>query len=274
MSTIKAFIKRHPVSVYFALTFAISWGGFLAAIGGLGGLPGKGTQFDTLMPMVVTAMLAGPTIAGLLMTGLVYGKAGFRELLSRLLKWKVNIHWYAIAILPVPLLALTLIFALSLTCPIFTADNKIAILISGIFAGLSTVFEEIGWTGFAIPRLRLRYNILKTGLIVGVLWAMWHLLQITWVSGSYTGDLPLTVFLPLYFLSSIAQLTPFRVLMVWVYDRTKSLLVATVMHASLTGCTIFILAPIMAGTSFLVYAFALAAAFWILVAAVKWRKWL
>jgi len=89
MKTIKAFIKKHPVLSYFALAFAISWGGFVMVVGP-GGFPGTGSQFDTLTTFVVLAMLAGPSVAGLLLTGLVSGRAGFRELLSRLLTWQVG----------------------------------------------------------------------------------------------------------------------------------------------------------------------------------------
>jgi membrane protease YdiL (CAAX protease family) len=267
MTTIKAFITGHPVPIYFALTFAISWGGFVLVVGP-GSFPGTGSQFDTLTPFVASAMLAGPSIAGLLLTGLVSGKAGLRELLSRLLRWRVGAGWYAVAILPAPLLAAAVLFALSLTSPIFTTDDKAAVLLSGIAAGLTTVFEELGWTGFAVPRLRLRYGVLTTGLMVGVLWGAWHLLQGLWTSGTYSGALPLTLFLPLNFFSGVAQLTAYRMLMVWVYDRTGSLLVATLMHASLTASTIFIFTPLATGMSSLTYSWVLAAALWVVVAVV------
>ena len=88
MATIEAFIKRHPVLTYFALAFAISWCGVLIVVGP-GGIPGASEQFDPLLPFVGLAMLAGPSVAGLLLTGLIYGRAGLRELLSRLLRWRV-----------------------------------------------------------------------------------------------------------------------------------------------------------------------------------------
>jgi membrane protease YdiL (CAAX protease family) len=129
--------------------------------------------------------------------------------------------------------------------------------------------EELGWTGFAIPRLRLRYGVLATGLIVGVLWGAWHLLQMWWVGGTSSGALPLALFLPLFFFSAVAQLTAYRVLMVWVYDRTASLLVAMLMHASYIASTLFILSPMpIAGVPFLTYAWVFAAALWLVVTAV------
>jgi uncharacterized protein len=64
------------------------------------------------------------------------------------------------------------------------------------------------------------------------------------------------------------QLTAYRVLMVWVYDRTESLLVATLMHASLTASTIFVFTPLATGVALVAYSWVLAAALWMVVAAV------
>src|SRR5215204_5764999 len=270
MATIKAFVKGHPLLTYFALVFAISWGGVLIVVGP-GGLPAANKeQYETLFPSAILAMVAGPSVAGILLTGLVHGKAGLREFLSRLLKWRVAARWYAVALLTAPLLAAAVLFALSLTSPIFTTDDKASVLLVGIAAGLTTVFEELGWTGFAVPTLlRLRHGVLGTGLIVGLLWGAWHLLQISWVSGSYSAALPLALFLPLYIFSAVAQLTAFRVLMVWVYDRTNgSLLVATLIHASLTASTVFTFTPVATGVTFLTYILVLAAALWVVVGAV------
>jgi len=265
---ISVFIKRHPVLTYFILTFAISWSGFILVVGGPSGFPGVPEQFETLLPFVAWAMLAGPSVAGILLIGLVYGRAGFRELLSRLLRWRVGVRWYAVALLPAPLLAVAVLFALSQTSMIFTTDDKAGLVLSGIAAGLTTVFEEIGWTGFAVPRLRRRYSILTTGLIVGIVWGAWHFLQGLWISGAYSGALPLAFFLPLSVSSGVAQLTAYRVLLVWVYDRTGSLLVVTLMHASLTASTVFIFRPLATGVSYLTYAWVLAAALWVVVAAL------
>jgi uncharacterized protein len=269
MTTIRAFINRHPLLAYFALAFAISWGGFLMVVGP-GGFPGTQEQLETLLPFVAWAMLAGPSVTGILLSGLLHGRAGLRELLSRLLRWKVGARWYAVALLTAPLLAAAVLFALSLTSPIFTTDDKATVVLVGIAAGLTTVFEELGWTGFATPTLlRLRHGLLGTGLIVGLLWGAWHLLQISWVSGAYSAALPLAIFLPLYIFSAVAQLTAYRVLMVWVYDRTNgSLLVATLMHASLTASTVFIFSPVATGVAFLTYILVLAAALWVVVGTV------
>ncbi|MDP2857985.1 MAG: hypothetical protein Q8P50_08415 [Bacillota bacterium] len=97
------FIKRHPVLTYFALTFSISWGGILIVVGP-GGIPGTREEFERLFPVVILALMAGPSVAGIVLTGLVHGWAGLRELLSRLLRWQVGARWYAVALLTAPLL--------------------------------------------------------------------------------------------------------------------------------------------------------------------------
>ena len=169
----KAFIKKHSVLTYFALAFAISWGGILLVIGGPGAIPTPDEQAMKLLPVAIMVMVLGPSVAGILLIGLVYGRAGFREFLPRLLRWRVNARWYAVALLTAPILIAAILFAFSLTSPAYTpgivsTNDKAVLLISGIAAGLAAgIFEELGWTGFATPQLRLRYGILTSGLILG-----------------------------------------------------------------------------------------------------------
>jgi membrane protease YdiL (CAAX protease family) len=274
MTTIRAFIERHSVPTYYALTFAISWGGFLL-VGGPGLFSGTNWQTDPLFPLAVLAMLAGPSVAGVLLTGLIDGRAGFRELLSRFLRWRVGARWCAVALLTAPLLMTATLFALSLFSPAFlpaivTAGDKASPLLLGIAVGLGGGFlEELGWTGFAIPRLRQRHGVLATGLIVGVLWAAWHLLQGLWTSGASSGAVPPALFVAVGFFST--YLLPYRVLMVWVYDRTGSLPVAILMHASLIASTISgfgLVPPVISGVPFLILFLVFTATLWLVVAAV------
>jgi len=271
MMTVKAFITRHPVPTYFALAFAISWGGVLMVIGGPAGITGTTAQTDPLFPFVYLAMLAGPSVAGILLTSLVYGRVGLREFLSRMLRWQVGARWYAVALLTAPLLVAATLFALSLASPVFlpgilTTSNKASLLLFGIAVGLGAgFFEELGWTGFAVPGLRLRHGGLGTGLIVGLLWGAWHFLVTLWGSGSSSGALSLVLFL---FVALFSFLPPYRLLMVWVNDRTESLLVAMLMHASLTA-SVLILGPLaISGVPLLAYDLVLAAALWVVVAAL------
>jgi len=263
MTTIKDFIKRQPLPTYFALTFAISWGAILIVVGP-GGIPVTTEQLE----MLGLATLLGPSVAGILLTGLASGRVGLRELLSRLLRWRVGARWYAVALLTAPLSTAAVLLALSLLSPeflpvIFTSDDKATLLLTGIAAGLMVgLFEELGWTGFAVPRLSLRYGVLTTGLIVGLLWGAWHFL-VFWESGSFSGALSLALLLGRLF----SWLPAYRVLMVWVYDRTGSLLVAMLMHVSLVASTV-IVEPPLTGGALLTYILVRAAVLWVVVAAV------
>src|ERR1700693_5229210 len=99
VSTIKAFITRHRTPAYFTLTFVISWGGALLAIGGSGGMRGTTPTSDPRFMYALMAMLDGPSFTGILLTALVYGRTGLRKFLSRLFKWRVGASWYAVAFL-------------------------------------------------------------------------------------------------------------------------------------------------------------------------------
>ena len=267
MKTIKAFIKSHPLLSYFALTFAISWGGMLLviAVGGSGGVP-------------MLAWVAGPPIAGILLTGLLDGRAGFRDLLTRMRRWRVGARWYAVALLTAPLVFTAILLAFSLSSPeflprILTTSDTASVLLFGLGWGLigGGFLEELGWTGFAVPTLlrRMRYGVLSTGLTVGLLWAVLHFLAFFYL-GRSSGAIPLAIFVPLDVFITVMGMTAFRVLMVWVYDRSGgSLLVAgMLMHASYTAFT-FILAPLtISGVAFLTVTFAEAAALWMVIAVV------
>jgi len=134
------------------------------------------------------------------------------------------------------------------------------------------LFEELGWTGFAVPTLRRRLVGTSTGLIVGVLWGAWHFLAVWWGSASSFGSVPVPVFL---LVALFTFLPPYRVLMVRVYEQTRSTLVAILMHASLTASMI-ILGPAVNGARSLVYNLGFATALWGIVAALiasdRWRR--
>ena len=260
-------IRRHPLLAYYVLTFALSWGGFVLVVGP-SSLVSANWQAEGKFLSAIIVMLSGPSIAGLLLTGLVDGRAGYRDLFLRLGQWRVGIRWYALAILPAPIVSAGILFTLSMPSPLFTAGNKAAVFLGGLGAAATTILEEIGWTGFVVPRLRRRHSVPMTGLIVGMLWALWHFLQQVFVSGTYAGGIPLLAFLMLSVFAAVANLTAYRVLMVWVYDRTGSLLVTTLMHGMLTASTIFWFTPLATGALFLANVWLAAAAMWLLVGAV------
>jgi membrane protease YdiL (CAAX protease family) len=268
MTTIEALFTKHSVPTYFALTFAISWGGVLLVIGGLAVLSGVRAQENPVFPMALLAMVAGPALAGILMTCLAHGFAGLRELVARMLKWQVGRRWYAIALFAAPVLTLATCLALIPFSPEFVpsiaiADDKMSALLLGLAVALTAgVLEELGWTGFALPKMRRRYGVITTGIILGLMWSAWHVLVVVWGIGNRAGAIPLPLFVVL---DGLTALVAFRVLMVWVYDRTGSLLVAMLMHVSLTAC-ILVLWPSTTGARLITHDVVFAGAVWIVLA--------
>jgi uncharacterized protein len=271
MTAITAYIRKHPVPTYYALTFAISWSGALLVIGGPGGIPGTGEEIMRLMPLVMVAWFAGPSLAGILLTGLLDGRAGLRELGSRLVRWRVGARWYAVALLTAPFLMATILLAFSLSSPDFrprlvTADDTVSLLAFGMISALMTAFfEELGVTGFAVHRLRLSHSVLGTGLIVGLLWGVWRSLVVVWAGSGAVGTLAPILF---YSAGLFSWLPAFRLLMVLVYDRTGSLLVALLMHTSLVASWTILTPVTITGMRLVTYYWVLTAALCVVVAAV------
>jgi membrane protease YdiL (CAAX protease family) len=275
MPALNAFVRTHSVSAYFALTFAVSWGGSLLAIGGAGGMLGTTPASDPRFAYALLAMLAGPSIAGILFTSLGDGGHGIREFRSRLVTWRVGLTWYAVALLTAPAAMIATLLALSFTSPaflpgIFTSHDKATLLLVSVAVGLSAgIFEELGWTGFALPAVRRRYSVVGTGLVVGVWWSAWHLLPTVWSSRAAAGELEASVYLAATALGVfVGYLTAFRVVMVWVYEHTRSILIAMLMHLSLTT-SLLALNPIgISGTHLVTYSFAFAAVMWVIAGVV------
>jgi membrane protease YdiL (CAAX protease family) len=274
-------MRRRPLAAYVVLTFAISWGGVLLLIGTRaiwGTAPTDGPRFL----YALLAMLAGPSVASLLLTATLEGRDGLTELWSRIARWRVPVCWYAVALLAAPLLWMATLLVLSSISPVFsagivTAPDKPGRILAGLAVALAAgCVEELGWTGFATPRLRHRHGILATGWILGAIWGLWHLLtNVLWSSAALAGGLPRSFYLTLSVAGLVVGYLPaFRVLMVWVYERTQSLLVAMLMHVSLTASVLIFEPEGLSGAELLTCAFALAATTWAAVGAVAaWNRW-
>jgi len=122
-----------------------------------------------MIPVMILAMLIGPAAASILLTEVVSGRAGYRELLSRLVGWRVGIGSYIAALLTAPVVLTTVPLTLSLwsrqfMARIFTESGKGSVLLMGFVVGgaVAACFEELGWTGFVIPRFRFAF------------WCLWY----------------------------------------------------------------------------------------------------
>jgi membrane protease YdiL (CAAX protease family) len=202
------------------------------------------------------------------MIAIADGMPGIREFLARLRRWRVGAGWYALALIPaLSITATTLLLSLisaELRPAIFAAENRSAILIAAIGASLLVgSFEEIGWTGFAVPHLRLRHSILSTGLAVGVVWGTWHF-PLFWEADSLYATLPFTILLTRLY----AWLPPFRVLLISIHERTRSLPVVMLMHSAVSFVSIVFAPQALSGARLLTSPLAAAATMWLLVAVV------
>jgi membrane protease YdiL (CAAX protease family) len=266
METRKSFIQKHSALLYFVLTFVITWG-CMALVAAPEGFPIAKQKLDELGPMVYVGMLIGPSLSGLLLTALDSGKQGLRDLWAKLSKWRVGIHWYAIALLATPLAALIILLALSMVSPEFvpgllTSADKTSLVITGIVMGIFVgLFEEIGWIGFIVPRMRQRFSVLTTGIIVGILWGAWHFPPF-WEADTFSGVFPFFLLLIRLF----AWLPPYRVLMVWFYERTGSLFLTILFHASLDFTMLVLPSATLTGWALVTWILVWSATLWATVA--------
>ncbi|WP_299220541.1 CPBP family intramembrane glutamic endopeptidase [uncultured Aquimarina sp.] len=269
----REFIKKNPVTLFFALTFIISWSGVLI-VSNQTGILATPKQFDTLLPIAMIPFLLGPVVASFILLGVTKGKKGFKTLFEKLTNWRLSAKFYLIAILTVPILSglsLFILYQFSNTYipDIFSTQNKVNLILSALIYGIigGGLLEELGWSGFAVPNLKERYGVFKTGIFVGVLWGVWHFLPVIWGCGDNSGNLVLEKFLPGFFFH-YAGLIPMRILMVWLYDRSNSLLPPMIMHTTLTAFTFFIFNISQEGTALFYYYLLIAIGLWITVAFV------
>ena len=255
---ISGFIKRHPVATYFVLAFMISWGGIFVAAGPKF-MRGEAMLFADAL-FIFLPMLAGPSLAGIALTGIVDGRSGLRDLFSRMGLWRVGVHWYS-AILIFPILIMVVLLALTaLLSPNFAPNFFPMGILIGLLAGFG---EEIGWMGYAFPKMQLKYSALTAGILLGVLHAMWHLAA-DYLGASGTRG---TYWLP-HFAMFVVSMTAMRVLVVWVYANTRSVLLSQLMHASSTGfLAVLVPLSLSPGNDTLFYA-VYAVVLWIAVAII------
>ena len=226
---LRQLIRRYPVTSFYIATLAISWtGALMVAIPNLARHQAVPKSSGLLMFPI---MLLGPSVAGLAMTRIVDGRRGVRDLLARMRCPRVHGRWYLVLLIP-PALVLAVLLALqSFVAPVFAPNRFFIGLSFGVAAGF---FEEIGWMGYAFPKLRRRRGTLTAGILLGLLWGLWHLPVIDYL-GTATPHAP---YLLAYFLAFAAAMMAIRILIAWLYDNTSSVLLAQLMHASSTGALV------------------------------------
>lgn len=167
-ATIASPVRRHPLIAFFILAYALSWWGWVLY------------SFDHSLPPVASF---GPFLAALAVLAITRGRSGVGGLMRSMVRWRVSPAWYAAALcLPIALSvsATVLNVTLGAQAPSLAELGSWVGLLPTfalilLVPGLGGTWEEPGWRGYALPKLQERYSALSASLILGVLWAIWHL---------------------------------------------------------------------------------------------------
>lgn len=230
-------VRRRPLLSFFVLALGLSWLAWIPYIlsnHGLGvwdfSYPG-GPIGGQLLGMLPGAYL-GPIGSALLVTAIADGRPGLRAWARRLWNWKVSWTWYAGILLGVPA-------AIVLMGLVFSGGQiqalplmVVPMLVVGLLAQMVTtgLAEEPGWRDFALPRMQKLVGAPAAALVIGVLWALWHMPLFLTEWGGFP-DVPW--YRPLAF--TLFCVT-FNVVMSWVFNRTgQSLPMAMLLHVSINN---------------------------------------
>jgi uncharacterized protein len=231
-------LARHPLVSFFVMAYAFSWivwAPWVLGEDGAGLLPINISQTASGY-LNAAAILAGPTLSAFIMTATTEGREGVRRLLGRYVLWRVGLRWYVFALLGVPLIMLVGTMAYSMELPNLAALGGPSYLLSYLVSfALVTLLggpllEEGGWRGFALPRMERLHGPLLASLILGVLWALWHLPEFlvpSWTASMGGGGILSII---LFTLGAIT----FTIGITWVFNNTRaSVLLAILVHASI-----------------------------------------
>jgi hypothetical protein len=244
---------RYPLVLFFLLTFVVTWAVWVpraasVEVGVLG-------QLWTWIP----------AIAAILAAALTGGRRAVRQLLAALVRWRVGWWWYALVIAAPAVFAAVVAGAYALLggswavgFPAATAGLASLAVYLVVLTLTDGVGEELGWRGFALPRLLQRYSALVASVVLGVLWGLWHL-PLIYTEGTALFGHPIWLLL--------ADIVAKSILFTWVFLRTRaSVLIAALLHAT---TNLFVVSPTVAsaGGDLLLPALAMAAK-WLLVVVV------
>lgn len=217
--------------LYFALAYLISWIIWLPLI-----LPKYGIDTLPVLPKYHHYLGSfGPMIAAFIVKYIYEGWQGVKDLLKRLVQWKVNWVWYVLVlVVPVVLVigagyADKLINQQSFTMKGFSTNDEfpqfgpVGYFLFNFFT--FGIGEETGWRGYALPALQKKYSALTATLILSVGWACWHI--------------PAFLYRPLYSQMDVVGIAGFfmsllmgAIVLTWLYNSTKgSLLIVALFHA-------------------------------------------
>jgi membrane protease YdiL (CAAX protease family) len=219
----KTFINRYQISIFFILTFVLSWFPWYAGIA----------------PEV---MAMGPSIAAFIVVLMVGGRLGFVDLLRSFVRWRASLGIWALAIFGPGILYLVglgvHLFMGGEAPPFIMIREELNLLplylvMVVLMPWNGPVGEEFGWRGYALPKLQNKYGPLIASLVIGTVWGIWHLpdfFALQGVIGTLATALGM-IFLVPYVLGTIAN----SVFMTWLYNKSKAsaLIAGIVWHAAI-----------------------------------------
>ena len=231
--SLRQVMQQHPLFSYFLLAYAFSWITLIPYILSEWGVLPK-ASFFTLFYIIHTF---GPSLSGILMTRILEGKEGLIRLRARINQRQAGWQWYLFILLGIPALVMIGVVVQPGALASFQGFTP-AILISYVinyvlvfFAG-GPLGEEIGWRGFALPRMQPRYGPLWGSLLLGFLWTCWHLVDFLTASKGGGPGTSFNTFL-LNFLVYLLMVTSLSIIFTWVFNHTQgSIFTAIVAHAS------------------------------------------
>jgi uncharacterized protein len=219
----RTFINKHQLSIFFALTFILSWFSWYAGIA----------------PEVMTM---GPSIAAFIVVLIIGGKRGFVNLLRPFGRWRASLGLWGLAIFGMPvlyLISLGVHLLLGGEAPPFTMIREelnlipLYLVLVVLMPWNGPVGEEFGWRGYALPKLQNRYGPLIASFVIGTVWGIWHLPTFFAPLGVLSAMVAAVgmIFIIPYTLTTIAQ----SIFMTWLYNKTKAsaLIAGIVWHAAI-----------------------------------------
>lgn len=214
---------------FFLLTFLVTWSAWFAAASLAA--PGNTGFFGGRGPVFLLGVFA-PALVALALTAQAVGRTGVMRLLARIGRWRVDWRWYAVAIgyFPVVKLAAALIHRIVADeWPPF-GDTSVALIILGIaVSAWGQAGEEVGWRGYALPRLAQQFGVGGGSLALGAAWALWHIPLFVLPDSGSTGQ---------SFLVYLLHVMALSVVLSFLYWKTDgSLLLVMLLHASVNNTT-------------------------------------
>lgn len=215
---------------FFALTYIGSWILWIASAVILRVATPQPSGFLAISGFLYLLGVFAPSLVALALTARADGRAGTLALLRPTVNWCVGARWYVFAVgymAAIKLAAAILLRIATGAWPAFGQEPVYIMAIAIVFSTPVQAGEEIGWRGYALPRLSAHFGLSSASIVLGVIWACWHL-PFFFISGTdKTGQS-----FPLYLLS----VTALSVAMAWLYWRTdRSLLLTMLMHAAINN---------------------------------------